>query len=310
MYEMRIGCVLSAIVARVAYPGVVLASAALAHALFVRAIPAGLAVSAAFLAALLLVHGLERRLPLEPRWNPPAAELRQDASYLGLAALLQPAGRLIGHAGVTVLALAGGELLGVRDPALPAWSSIALAVLLADLGKYALHRLAHAWGWLFRFHAEHHSPGRMHAFNGVRLHPVNLLWNLALDAALPLAFGLEPYAIVMIASVRGAVSVLQHANVRLHVGPLRWLLSTPDLHQWHHARDLGQAHANYGSMLIVWDVIFGTRRLPPGRPQALGLADDDVRPASLFHQLVWPWCATKATTCRALRGWSPAPPAP
>jgi sterol desaturase/sphingolipid hydroxylase (fatty acid hydroxylase superfamily) len=252
---------------------------------------------------LVVTSALERWFPHDRGWNPPLGELRQDAAYLAIAAVLQPVARLAAHAGAVVIALALADHAPVRPwlSGVSPWARAALALGLADLGKYALHRLAHEHAWLWRFHAEHHAPARMHALNGVRLHPVNLLWNLALDAAAPLALGLDGHAIVIIAVVRGTVAVLQHANVALRLGPLSWVLSTPDLHEFHHSADVGQASSNFGSTLIVWDVLFGTRRLPPGRPARLGLAGDAVQPRRLWNQLVWPWCGSRAETCRLVQ---------
>lgn len=297
-------------VAVATYPGMIVASLLLARALDARGVPVTVNVTVTFLAVLLAVAVLERVSPHVPTWRPSATEARQDLAYLGLAAVLQGGGRLLGLAAAAVVALgvvtlAGGSRVPTAD--LPLSLRIVGALVVADLGKYALHRLAHEHPAWWRFHAEHHAPRTMHVWNATRLHPVNLWWNVGLDAFGPALFGLDPRTALFLAVFRGTVAVLQHANVRLALGPLDWIFSTPRLHQWHHSATLAEANANYGSTFIVWDVLFGTRLAPADRaaPEALGLADGAPHPAALSHQLVWPWCGRRAATCRTVRGWTP-----
>jgi sterol desaturase/sphingolipid hydroxylase (fatty acid hydroxylase superfamily) len=283
------------------YPALVVGPVVVAGGLLAAGLSPMLTLTLAFLASLLVLLVLERRFPHVASWNGPAAGRRQDVVYLLVASALLPVGRLAGRslAALATLALLpfarGG---GPPWDDVPTWMTLTLAFLLADLGKYGMHRLAHERAWLWRFHAEHHAPVGMRALNATRLHPVNLLWNLALDAGLPLAFGLGGRGVALLAVFRGSVSLLQHANVELRLGVLDWVFSTPTLHQWHHSAVLDESNANYGSTLIVWDVLFGTRRLPKARavPAALGLAEGLPHPTALLHQLVWPWCHARAAT--------------
>ena len=58
----------------------------------------------------------------------------------------------------------------------------------------------------------------------------------------------------------------------MRVGALNWVLSTADLHRWHHSREVEESNANYGANLILWDLVFRTRRSPTGpSPATLGL---------------------------------------
>ena len=297
------------LVARATYPAIVVSSLLLATELMRHGATAGMTTSIVFVVVLLATAVLERIRPHEPVWNARLPELRQDAAYLVLASVLQSAGKFVGQLLAVGVSLVVLELLGGRTwlVGVPLWARVGVALLLSDLAKYALHRLAHERPWWWRFHAEHHAPTRMYSLNATRLHPVNLLWNVALDAAAPVLLGLDARAVVLVAVFRGTISVLQHANVRLVLGPLDWIFSTPALHQWHHSAALGEANSNYGSTFILWDVLFGTRHLPCARraPVALGLADGAPHPLGLRHQLVWPWCASRASSCRSLRGWQP-----
>lgn len=256
------------LVARAAWPGIVSLSLVFAWGLLERGASPGATATFAFLFALATTMAVERF----------GHGRAIDLAYLGLAAL-----------GQTMIKLLLGLALAPRA-ARSGLEWAVLALLLADLGKYWIHRLAHERAWLFRFHAEHHAPSEMYALNGVRMHPVNLAWNVALDVGVPMLLGLDGRALVMVAVFRGAVSVLQHANAPLVLGPLNWMFSTPDLHRFHHSKVLREANSNYGSTLIVWDVLFGTRRCPLGTPAALGLSEDAPHPRRIARQLVWPWC--------------------
>jgi hypothetical protein len=55
---------------------------------------------------------------------------------------------------------------------------------------------------------------------------------------------------------------VQHANVRMRTGGLGRVFATPELHRLHHSRREDELGSNYGDVLIVWDALFGTRRVP------------------------------------------------
>jgi lathosterol oxidase len=59
--------------------------------------------------------------------------------------------------------------------ALPFWIQVPLAMLVADLFQYAVHRTFHANRFLWRFHAVHHSIRTMDWLAGSRLHLVDVL---------------------------------------------------------------------------------------------------------------------------------------
>ncbi|MGZ3476257.1 MAG: sterol desaturase family protein, partial [Polyangiales bacterium] len=243
---MRLSRALEWVVARAAYPGMIVAAVFGADEALRRGASGGFIVSAAFVAMLFATAALERWLPFDEASRPTRREVVGDVKYLALAAVVQPVGKLGAQLLVTLVTLPFAASFGT-----PSWAKIALAIAAADLGKYALHRIAHERASWWRFHAEHHAPSRLHALNGVRFHPVNLLWNVAIELAPALLLGLDRRSIVLIAVFRGAVGVLQHANVDFRLGLLDWVFSTPTLHRWHHSAALGEANANYGSTFIV-----------------------------------------------------------
>jgi sterol desaturase/sphingolipid hydroxylase (fatty acid hydroxylase superfamily) len=89
----------------------------------------------------------------------------------------------------------------------------------------------------------------------------------------------------------GAHSWLQHANVDVRPGPLGYLFSTTDLHRLHHDASPDRGNANYGGTLVLWDLVFGTRREFPreGAPVAVGLERPGDVPDDYLGQLVAPF---------------------
>jgi sterol desaturase/sphingolipid hydroxylase (fatty acid hydroxylase superfamily) len=77
----------------------------------------------------------------------------------------------------------------------------------------------------------------------------------------------------------------------MRTGFLGWIVSTPELHRWHHSEIPSESNANYGATLIVWDVVFGTRRRPLERPHAkvLGVSEPKGFPTTFAAQLASPF---------------------
>jgi sterol desaturase/sphingolipid hydroxylase (fatty acid hydroxylase superfamily) len=69
---------------------------------------------------------------------------------------------------------------------------------------------------------------------------------------------------------------------------LNWVFSTADLHRWHHSADFAESNTNFGSNLILWDIVFRTRYLPEGRPQRVGIVGLTM-PDNFFAHLASPF---------------------
>lgn len=283
-----------AALAFIAFPAVLALTVAASDALYARHVEPGVIATLSFLLALALTVALERTLPLAASRVDP-----EDAVWFAVTGGAQGVWQL----GFRALERAVAPTLVAWGR--PEWSAsagplaaqVALSLTLSELLKYSLHRWAHERAGLWSFHAEHHVPSRVYAINGARMHPVNLVWNLASDALVPLALGIDLRAVVLLAAVRNAVAAMQHASAAMRLDGWNYLFSTPDLHRWHHAADGRSSRVNYGSTLIVWDLAFGTRALPAGAPARYGLSEGSQHPRGLRAQLLWPWRAA----ARALR---------
>lgn len=162
------------------------------------------------------------------------------------------------------------ESLGLFQPGQTLALKLPAALLLAGLGEYGMHRLSHRWAPMWGFHALHHSADRIYWLNGFRAHPANVAWHQLAGYAVLLFLGVDTDTLTTFAAVSITVSTFQHANARLRLGPLNRVFSTNELHRWHHDARPGASHVNFGSVLSVWDQVFGSFRHSateqPGRP--------------------------------------------
>lgn len=240
------------------------------------------------LAVILLV--LERLMPHERVWLRHDGQILPDIAHTlaskGTVQALVLFGGVIGITHYVTPAFEPGYGLWPRD--WPMWAQALLGVVVAEFGLYWGHRLAHEWPFLWRFHAVHHSVTRLWIVNTGRFHFVDSLKSILMGMAILLALGAPLEVVTWLSAVTAFIGILTHCNVDMRFGPLSFVFNTPELHRWHHSRDLREGNKNYGENIMLWDIVFGTyfneNRRPPVR---IGI-DDDM-PASFYGQLIWPF---------------------
>lgn len=263
-----------------------------------QSLPVGSALTLALLLLFAVLFGLERWLPYAPDWRQ-GGDTAVDLKHTAAALVVDRLVRAAAEGGLVGLAVAGGAGALAQAP-LPL--QILTLLLVPDAFKYAVHRLSHRWDPLWGVHAVHHQPGRVVLLNGLRMHPLNVAWNVAPDAVLVVLAGPSPAAALIAGAIRGAVSLLQHANVDLRAGWLAPWLSTPEAHRWHHARDRVSSDANYGATSLLWDRLLGTYRAPSPHAAPVAMGIDEELPRSWAGQMLWPICRERLrTTCFTAR---------
>lgn len=238
------------------------------------------------LMALAWLMVCERLSPGRPDWQPSAADMRRDASSLGLAAVTDTALSLLIQA--AALAWLQHEAGAGRGGSLqPMWQwlpmpvALVLVIAIGEFLPYWLHRWAHERPALWRWHALHHWPTAVNASNSVLVHPLNLLWN-KLGRLLPW-FLLDVPADLMLwaALFIQAQELAAHANVAGSLRGLRVWLGGAELHRWHHSVVLAEA-GNFGTVLPWWDWVFGSLVLPKAAgPTQVGWVPGSWRPRAL-----------------------------
>jgi sterol desaturase/sphingolipid hydroxylase (fatty acid hydroxylase superfamily) len=147
----------------------------------------------------------------------------------------------------------------------------------------------------------HHFDTALDVSTTVRLHPAELLVQLAIGAPLVLALGLSPWVLMLYEILDAGVTVFSHANISLPTWIERWLrvlIVTPDLHRVHHSARQPETDSNFGAVLPFWDIVFGTYRTRSREQLAsmrLGLAEiRDARAHGFAWLLTSPWRAIRA----------------
>ncbi|WLH10140.1 sterol desaturase family protein [Pseudomonas hefeiensis] len=209
-----------------------------------------------------------------------------------------------------------GKLLSLVAPqlkdalvAIPWAVGFVLFLLLDDMTQYWWHRLTHRVPVLYALHRAHHSAPYM----SVRIVYRNNSFYYMLMPGIWLSgmliyLGLAPvYYVYLI--IKMTVIFAAHSSVawddKLYgirvLRPLVWLLeriiSTPSTHSAHHGltADDGVTHykGNFGNLLFLWDVLFGTAKITRRRPPAYGI--EHLSPISWQEELFWPLVRSRRT---------------
>lgn len=177
--------------------------------------------------------------------------------------------------------------------ALPVVVQVVAATVIADLGFYLAHRLMHAVPWLWNFHAVHHSSEQLDWLAAYRVHPVDQILVKGASLVPMFVLGFSDMAIGIAAVIYQWQALIIHSNVRVGLGPLKWLIATPEFHHWHHANQIEAHDKNFAGQLPFWDVLFGTAHMPGRMPQKYGV--DEAMPHQYVQQLAYPFAMlTKA----------------
>lgn len=147
-----------------------------------------------------------------------------------------------------------------------AWAA---AILGWDFIYYWNHRFSHESRWLWAVHVAHHSSERYNLSTALR-QPVADSITIAVPYGLLALLGVRPG---LIEQARGVNLIYQfwiHTEAIRSIGPLERVLNTPSHHRVHHGSNRRYLDRNHGSILIVWDRLFGTFE-PETEPVVYGL---------------------------------------
>ena len=186
------------------------------------------------------------------------------------------------------------------------WLFAAIATMVVQsLTAYATHRLFHSSPWLWRVHRVHHFDTAIDVSTGLRHHPLELLLTLLIDSLVAVIFGLLPVALMIYSITELMFALFSHANIKLPTKvdqTLRVLLVTPRIHAIHHSAYQPETDSNYGTVLTIWDRLFGTYSdFRADRPELIqfGLMElQDDRADDLWWQLKSPAIGSGADSIR------------
>ena len=89
--------------------------------------------------------------------------------------------------------------------------------------------------------------------------------------------------------------LVQHCNVDMRIGTLRWALATSEIHRFHHRNRAELGDVNFGLFFTLWDHLLGTyhyeQRDRRFESEDLGIADRPDYPIGYREQLLEPFIA-------------------
>jgi sterol desaturase/sphingolipid hydroxylase (fatty acid hydroxylase superfamily) len=171
----------------------------------------------------------------------------------------------------------------------PFWLQFSAALVIRDFLEYLIHNLLHRVPWLWQFHKVHHSIVELDWIGNFRFHAVEGIVYKTLLYAPMAALGATDGVLQAMAVTSTVIGHLNHANLNISWGPLRYVVNSPRLHVWHH--DMVQhfkGGQNFAVIFSAWDWIFRTAYMPPGQPERLGFAGMEAYPSSLAGRFFYP----------------------
>ena len=242
-----------------------------------------LALSLIFIPLELFFPKREQQSKFHPEW-------RTDLIYLFKAQLL------IQYTAVAVKMPA--ELffsdMGMNEvhylvSSMPFIAQLFLAMFVADLFQYIMHRLFHVNSLMWRFHAVHHSIRYVDWIAGSRLHLVDIFITRSFSYIPLYVLGFSNDVFYVYVVIVALQAVTAHTNVRIPFGFLKYLFVTPQYHHWHHSKAKETHNKNFAIHFPFIDKIFGTYYLPSDRwPEEMGLEDESF-PKGYLKQQIYPF---------------------
>ncbi len=186
-----------------------------------------------------------------------------------------------------------------------------------DFARYVVHRLLHRVPALWAFHKIHHSATSLNPLTIFRTHPVEGVLFIARNALVQGAcigifvffFGERVGLVTIIGAnafnfmFNALGSNLRHSHIPIRYWPaIERVLISPAQHQIHHSIDRKHHDKNFGVVLAVWDLAFGTHCFSePNQKLSYGLdADSDIHNRNLSSVYVGPLRESAAAINQAL----------
>ncbi len=169
----------------------------------------------------------------------------------------------LGLAGVALAAQENGWGL-LNTGFLPAWLSVLVGIVVLDMTSWVAHWTMHHSPILWRMHRVHHSDTVIDTSTAFRFHPAEVVYRFAVQAAVVMIFGIPVLAIAISAVLIIIFDVWEHANARTPkvLRSLAGFIITPDFHRIHHSCEERHQNSNLGTILPVWDRLFGSYIAP------------------------------------------------
>jgi len=189
--------------------------------------------------------------------------------------------------------------LGIKDKSLalvdlsgwPMWVQLLIFFIVLDFVQWFTHILLHKFSFFWRFHKVHHSVKEMGFAAHLRYHWMeNIFYKPLKTFGVMLLGGFEPEQAYIVHFIAITIGHLNHANIKLTWGSLKYMINNPVMHLYHHAYDLPKDRfgVNFGISLSVWDYIFGHNYVPEESGTIeLGFPEEEEFPKDFIGQTTY-----------------------
>jgi sterol desaturase/sphingolipid hydroxylase (fatty acid hydroxylase superfamily) len=213
-----------------------------------------------FWLVIALTLTLERLLPAKPNQPWFGVAFRQDLVWFVYEAILHTIIIVTYvHVLITIYHRNFESLTIHAARAWPNWVQFAVAVLLLDLMYWVQHYVNHKVPLLWSFHSLHHSQKELNFFTDFRYHVLEYVVRHTFLVIPFLVLAVEAPTIILFAIFQRWYTRVYHGNIRTNLGPLRYVLVTPQSHRIHHSIEARHRDTNFGSLFSIWDHLFGTQ---------------------------------------------------
>lgn len=178
------------------------------------------------------------------------------------------------------------NLVAVEIGSWTPWVQLLVLFVVRDFIHWNVHRLLHRVPVLWEFHKVHHSVLEMGFAAHLRFHWMENVVYRSIEY-IPLAmigFGIDQFFTVYIFAL--VVGHFNHSNLRVNLGPFKYVFNNPQMHIWHHAKIWPGDNpygVNFGITLSLWDYLFGTADVPSdGRDIQLGFDNVENFPTTFW----------------------------
>ena len=244
----------------------------------------------------LLVWGLELLFP----WRKTQKAFRRDfwldwiymylnffIFQIGLFGLYELLGKGFNNFGIT-----STSFVLIEKDALPVWAFILIFFILNDFVQWFTHVLLHKFEFLWKFHKVHHSVKEMGFAAHLRYHWMeNIFYKPLKTLVVMVLVGAEPEQAFFIHFFAVLIGHLNHANIRITWGPLKYIFNNSVMHLYHHVKALPEDKPNginFGISLSIWDYIFKTNYIPEDSGTVeIGFPGEETFPQGLWGQSIY-----------------------
>tara|TARA_B110000240_G_scaffold65217_1_gene74347 strand:+ start:2002 stop:2886 length:885 start_codon:yes stop_codon:yes gene_type:complete len=197
--------------------------------------------------------------------------------------------------GIIGLSISDFKLIEINT--LPLFSRIFVFFIVVDFVQWCTHRLLHRFEFLWNFHKVHHSVKQMGFAAHLRYHWMEpVVYNSLRYIPLAIIGGFSAQDVAFVHFFSITIGHLNHANINLDYGWLKYILNNPKMHIWHHSKELPAERkfgVNFGLTLSIWDYIFKTNYIPhSGKDIEIGFEGDELFPKGFIAQELYPFNKT------------------